>query len=154
MRSARISALLLTLALLAAACGSGRTAVDKLEPGDCFDDQPGQEIQAVDLIDCSEPHDLEAFHVGNIGIAGTYPGEDALIDAGMEICEGPLFEAYVGRPYLESELYADFYLPTAAGWEQGDYEIICLIFAVDEEATETGELKTAKLTGSMRGSGR
>ena len=144
MTSARTLTMLLALALLVAACGDGSTSVASLKPGDCFNDQPGIEIQSVDLVECSEPHDLEAYHVGNIGLAGAYPGEDALIEAGAEICEGELFDTYVGRPYLESDLYADFYLPTADGWAEGDYEIICLIFDLEGE----------KLTGSVRGSGR
>jgi hypothetical protein len=155
MKSARILVLFASLALLAAACGGGGDAVDDLEPGDCFDDQPDLlEITTVELIDCAEPHDLEAFHVGNIGIPGAYPGLEALEDAAAEICEGPLFEAYVGLPYFDSELFTTWYVPTEESWEQGDYEVICLVFDVAEDAAATGELQVVKMEGSARGSGR
>ena len=150
MKALRSLTALATVLLLAAACGGGgATTVHDIKPGDCLNDQPGEEILTVDLIDCADPHDLEAFHVGNIGIAGAYPGEQALEEAGRDICEGSLFDTYVGRPYLESELYAAFYLPTAESWDAGDRDIICLIIGYDEV---TGEEIT--LTGSMRGSGR
>jgi len=145
MKAQRITTAVLAVALLMAACGGdGGTSVANLRPGDCFDDQPALEIETVELLDCSEPHDLEVYHVGSLGLAGAYPGEEALIEAGFEICEGPLFDAYVGRSYLESELYTDFYRPTAEGWADGDDELVCLIFDLDG----------TKLTGSMRGSGR
>lgn len=57
-------------------------------------------------------------------------------------CE-PAFAGYVGTPYLDSDLFYDYYLPTAEGWETGDREVICVVFDSD-----------GPLTGSVAGSGR
>ena len=53
------------------------------------------------------------------------------------------FEEYVGAPYARTELFATWLLPTDRSWGAGDREVVCVLFAQEEQ-----------LEGSMRGSQR
>jgi hypothetical protein len=119
--------------------------------GDCFDrrqlesapDQRGQ-TDIVLLLECDLPHRYETFSVLEPPDAGNdFPGEKALEDLARASCV-TAFEAFVGRPYVVSELEVGWYLPTASAWGQGARAIGCHVYDLDGD----------KLVGTMRGSGR
>ena len=144
MRS-RILAGLLGIALLATACSSG-DSVFELQVGDCFDDEyvNGEipsEISDVPLVDCSDLHDNEVYAVFEVNDA-SYPGQSALDATADEGCF-VRFEPYVGRDYYESSLDFIYMTPTSDSWDEGDREVVCVLYAMD----------LSKLTGSMRSSG-
>lgn len=145
--------MLSALVLLASACGSVTGAVDDLvdqsvfalEVGLCFDDDAdaADEISSVPDRECQEPHDNEVYAVLELD-DGDFPGQEALSTHARELCTGATFEDYVGIPYLDSELEVFPLTPTESGWEGGDHEVVCALFALDQ----------SKLEGSMKDSRR
>ncbi len=93
-------------------------------------------------VPCSGPHDVEQFHTQFLA-AGPFPGTDELSDMANDTCYD-LFEEYVGEPYVTSEYYYDWLVPTEAGWATGDRELTCTIVSGDGEP----------LVGSAKDSGR
>lgn len=145
--SLRILVLLVVSVLILASCSSGDSeSVFDVKPGDCFDDviedgELAEEIVAVPMVDCEDPHDNEAYAAFDVP-GDAYPGTAGLDDEAVAKCL-PLFEDYVGSTYETSRLDIMFLYPLEDGWGEGDREITCVLFDVDLQ----------KLTGSMRGSG-
>ncbi|WP_436890806.1 septum formation family protein [Nocardiopsis dassonvillei] len=106
--------------------------------GDCLTEfgEGEDEISSVPKIDCAEPHVYEVYHVENIEDSGAYPGETSVSDSAQELCE-EAFEPFVGVDYYSSSLYVLPLFPTAAGWEAGDREVLCLIYEPDVDTTGT-----------------
>ena len=90
------------------------------------------------IVECTEPHDSEAFDTGNVP-DGEFPGEDAITDAAEQLC-GPSFISFVGLDYSESLYDYSFYFPTEESWASGDRAVLCVAFA-DDGAKITGSLK-------------
>ncbi len=118
----------------------GESDVFTLEVGDCLDDSGDTEVLSVPVVDCSEPHDLEAYLARDMD-GGDYPGADAVEKFGDETC-GNAFEEFAGVPEAETTLTWTYYSPLEEGWANGDREILCL--AGDTEG---------KVSGSLEGSG-
>ena len=53
------------------------------------------------------------------------------------------FKPYVGADYMDSSLNVSYFYPSDASWEQGDREIICVLY----------DLSYNKLTASVKGTG-
>lgn len=119
--------------------------------GDCFDrrtlepaPEPGGQTDIVLLLDCALPHQYETFSVVDPPDVGPdFPGEKPLEEVAKASCV-TVFEAFVGLPYVVSELEVGWYIPTAAAWGAGARSIGCYLYDLDGD----------KLVGSMRGSGR
>jgi len=127
--------------------GSGDLDVWTLQVGDCFDDPADLDDVVFDVaaLPCSEPHDNEVFSL--VPIAGTfgetYPGDAALQEYSYEACIGEPFDSYVGTDYLDSSLEVFTFTPSDESWDEGDREVVCVLFRLDFE----------KLTGTARNSG-
>ena len=135
--------LVVSTAILTTACGGG--SVFRLDAGDCFQDPEGQEeeITDVEVVDCDEAHDNEAFHTFDLS-GDEYPEEDELIAVIDEECFGEAFEDYVGEPYETSELEVFPITPTQGSWDDADdREVACAVFIPGEQ-----------LEGSVQSSGR
>jgi hypothetical protein len=144
--------MLLGVAVVVGACGVVDAVDDMvdesvfdMQPGLCFDDEATEtdEVATVPDRDCDEPHDNEVFAVVDLG-GGEYPGQDELFAQADEICSGAAFDDYVGIAYLDSELEVSSYVPTAEGWDDGDYEVVCYLFNLD----------LSKLDATMEGAQR
>ena len=94
--------------------------------------------------DCSVPHVVE------VGPVFEYPAGSDIDFPGIENVDGyafeeciERFEAYVGRPYVESSI--DFLLvaPDQDGWEEGDRRIACVLYQTNFD----------RLTAPVAGSG-
>ncbi len=114
---------------------AGDLDVMKVQPGDCFND-PGSEEEVVfqlEAIPCSEPHDNEVFAVQTVaGLFGPgYPGREALEEHAYEVCSGPVFDSYVGTPYLDSALDVFTMTPTDESWSEGDRDVVCVLYKLD-----------------------
>lgn len=110
--------------------------------GDCLNDGNLEgEVSTVPTIACSEPHDSEAY-ASIIIDDGPYPGEDAIFDQADTECIAA-FNTFVGVNYEESVLNFSYYFPTPGSWDNGDREILCLIY---EDGTKT--------VGSLAGAAR
>lgn len=114
------------------------------EVGECLV-QTVDDADELQPTDCDDPHDLQRFAVGDffeerINLADA---DDAgLREAVGELCQDE-FEAFVGTPYLESELDAPFTQPTEATWSEGDRRYQCFVGVPD-----------ARMVGDAQGSGR
>lgn len=129
---------------------SGVADVAELSPGDCLPELGFEEISDVRLIDCNDPHSLEVFSVVQVGApSDSFPGEDALSNTTFTACLGE-FEAYVGTPYEDSELWIYTLSPVREGWEDfNDRESICLLYASPDDGFTVMEQ-----TGTFRNSQR
>ena len=146
--SLRLVGLLAMSVLVLASCSLGSSeSVFELEPGDCFDDviEDGEYVEesgSLPMVDCSGPHDNEAYAAFEVS-GGEYPGLLALDDEAFVGCV-PLFEDYVGSPYEDTvRLQIMWLAPTSESWDDGDREIVCILY--------DSEIK--KMTGSMSNSG-
>ena len=123
--------------------------------GDCFDDPSIDDLAAddstfdaglVEIVECSEPHHAEAYHVGklNPGRDRDYPGEGPVRRELEEICYGDSFEEYVGTPYEDSKIEVLYYFPRKAAWQiqGGAYSCVLIDPGFD------------RVTGSQRGSNK
>jgi hypothetical protein len=131
----------LALAALAISACGGNVPVFTLDVGTCFDDTEESQVSSVPEVDCAEPHDNEVFAVFDYTETDTFPGSEALNAAATDLCIAQ-FQDYVGVAYDDSRLEVLTIIPTEAGWENGDREVICSVYNRD----------LSKLTGSMRGS--
>jgi hypothetical protein len=114
-----------------------------LRVGDCFDD-PGTttEVSDVQHQPCTESHDREVIFVGNYPDQDAYPGEDAFDTYAGENCT-TAYEGYIGRDYeTDTEFDFGYFYPLSEGWSDGDHEITCYIYRLDE----------AKMTQSVKAS--
>ena len=124
----------------------GKEAIADAEVGDCFIAGSELEINQVPVVDCSKKHDAELFaKVSMVGLGSTYPDEDMMFDWLYVECVDR-FPGYVGEPYESSSYWVDMFIPTADGWDDGDYTGLCAIVVVDED------LDVMTTTGSARGS--
>ena len=144
MRRRFVFTLLLALGLVTSACGGG-TSVFDLGVGDCFNDPEDLtqvELESVETVDCSEPHDNEIYYEYSMADAA-FPGMNAAMESAFSRCVDE-FEAFVGTPYLESSLDVFPITPTEQSWADGDRVVYCALYAMD----------LSRLRGSMQDSGR
>jgi hypothetical protein len=116
--------------------------VFSIKIGDCLNDASvNGEVSTVPIVDCSAPHDSEAYFSGNID-DGDFPGDDAVQQAAEALC-GPAFTDFVGAPYQEGTGYDySYYTPTSDSWNAGDREVMCVVF----------DPSGAQVTGTLKGS--
>lgn len=135
----RLVVLCIALAAFATACQGN---VFSLSVGDCFNDPDDfNQVSDVEIVDCDESHDTEVFATYEIP-GSTFPGVAALGDNAEDNCIAR-FKPYVGADYMDSSLNVSYFYPTDASWEQGDREIICVLY----------DRSYNKLTASVKGTG-
>jgi hypothetical protein len=124
---------------------AGEVDAFEVHVGDCLliGGQTGEDVESVPAVPCQEPHDFEVFALVQLD-DGPYPGSTVIDEQGLERCVAE-FEAYVGKPYAESEFTAvPFLVPSAQSWTMNnDREVVCALGIMGQQ-----------LTGSMRGSAR
>ncbi|MEX0835557.1 MAG: hypothetical protein WD010_05670 [Nitriliruptor sp.] len=128
------------LTLLAGACGGGGF---ELSIGDCVRTPPegaGPDGFAdVTVVDCDEPHELEVFHVFELGpeqITG-----DAMVSEIAQACLGDAWTHYLGVPAGESPIELLPIPPDSDELAAGeDREVICTV-REPGGATRTGALR-------------
>ena len=135
--------------LMLAGCSlfGGEADVFSIEVGDCLNDASSSgEVETVPKVDCSEPHDSEAFATHDLA-DGDYPAQDAMFAEADAECEAA-FDGYVGVSYDESTLAYSYYFPTEESWATGDREILCVLIEVDASGN------AVQTTGSLKDSGK
>ena len=116
------------------------TDLNTLERGDCIDDSSFDEPEAalsglITIAICDGPHDLEVsrVHALEAGEDAVYPGESALLEQSLDICERA-FDSFVGFDYDESELDLGAYYPSKQTWRKyDDRTIVCTVFDPSHE---------------------
>lgn len=131
----------LAAVLLSGGCASVGN-VFRVSVGDCFDDpqDDASEIAELPLTDCDDPHDNEVYAVLKLP-DGDFPGAAQVMRSAQDGCLDA-FESAVGQSYERSALFATWILPTRASWQDGDRDVVCVLFA------------DRPLQGSMVGTGR
>jgi hypothetical protein len=113
-----------------------------LRAGDCFNDRDIESaarggtqtvgtVPAVDVISCARPHIAEVFGRVRIAESSTYPGPDAIQQAGAS-CDDQLAE-YVGDPAAAADLSVWLLPPTPAAWERGIGLVDCVAVTAHAE---------------------
>ena len=120
-------------------------SVFALQVGTCFNNpSTADEIENVSEVPCETAHDNEVFALVDFpGEEGEpFPGREPISQFAEEQCRGALYSDYVGSGYNESRYFVSQLTPTQGSWDQGDREVVCIVFGNDEQ-----------LTGSVRGAG-
>lgn len=122
-----------TLALLAAVAlaGLGRGNIFAAEVGDCFDGEASAEVSDVQFLDCDDPHDHEVFDAFDAS-GDEYPGRATIEQLAVDGCHDR-FRAVVGYPVDLTDLDVSTYFPTEDSWQDGDREVLCILFRFDGE---------------------
>ena len=121
-----ICALLLALLTPALSSCSTKGNVFSLNVGDCFNGSIFGEVENVDIVNCSSPHNGEIFAEFNVN-KDDWPGEPYLESLAENECISR-FKSYVGVSYESSIWYVAFLTPTISSWNQAnDREISCII---------------------------
>lgn len=109
---------------------SGPTSsVLDLYVGQCIQDPGEGTVYDVENAVCTNEHWGEVFHVTTI-TSSQMPSEDDMNDMASDACIDA-FEAYVGRPYDESDLDITWYFPSRESWEDGDRSLQCIAIRTD-----------------------
>lgn len=120
--------------------------LQQLEVGTCVNgirQDAAMSTSAYRAVDCAQPHDNEVVGSTVLAGGGSYPGQDALARSAEAPCV-TAFEAYVGGSFDASDLTMILIVPTDVTWLKGDRTIACVALSPSG----------AKLTGSIRGTGR
>lgn len=116
---------------------------DDLAIGTCFDVPTQTSISTVTKHACTEAHDAEVFHIGEMtGESGSYPISLTVDRFVTENCE-PTFITYVGEAAAAGDLTFGYFYPSRDGWEDGERSVTCYALRLDE----------AKLTQSVKAGG-
>lgn len=134
----RASALMMTGLLLSlTGCGlaqslqtegdlpAGQSSAFSVVAGDCLNDSGQTDVLTVPVVDCTVPHDLEAFATATMP-DGDFPGEEAITEFAEESCAAA-FVDFVGVPADETRLSFTHFSPLEPSWARGDREVLCLV---------------------------
>jgi hypothetical protein len=127
--------------------GHENTDIFSIRVGDCTNDVDSDEIATVPTVPCSEPHDNEAYFAYDIE-AKEFPGEQAVLAEAGDTCVSE-FEDFVGISYEESMLDIWPLIPTDVTWAEGDREVVCFIYAMNDDFTAPVQ-STGTLAGAAR----
>jgi hypothetical protein len=107
--------------------------------GTCFDVPSADDFSTVEKHECTEAHDAEVIHVGEL-TGDSYPITLTLDNYIGDMCV-PAAETYTGRA---AETIEDpelgYFSPTRDAWDDGERTITCYLYDVNE----------AKLTKSVK----
>jgi hypothetical protein len=128
----------------------GKADVFTLSVGDCTNDDAfaSEELSSVATPSCDESHDNEIYLAfefdGDKYPAGSkYPGEEAVMAEAESQCF-PAFEDFVDALSDETSLYYGSYYPSAESWDDGDREVLCLVYDMNGPVTGSLEGKGAE----------
>jgi hypothetical protein len=119
---------------------AGAADVFDVRVGDCLGDfGDAEQVTDVAVVPCEDEHAQESYATAQVP-DGELPSDDDLRAQAEETCTAE-FQTYVGLPYDESALDFTWLQPTADSWEQGDRELVCLVY--DPAGPVTGSLQGA-----------
>ncbi len=113
--------------------GGITVSVFDIKIGDCFaEPSESESISEITLTDCDDPHDNEVYAFGLYPAddGADFPAEEDLEEFADNFCFEE-FEEYVGIPYSDSIYYYTYFQPTEMSWEDGDREIVCILYDQD-----------------------
>jgi hypothetical protein len=119
-------------------------SVFDIKVGDCYQDPDETEfVTELTLVDCDAPHDNEiyAFGLYPADDGAPFPDEETLDEFTDEYCT-EVFEEYVGIAYEDSIYYITYLQPTESSWEDGDREVVCILY--DQDGPMEGSKKDSQ----------
>jgi hypothetical protein len=93
------------------------------------------------VVSCMTPHAAEVYFVGDAWEQDvTYPGWETIENQADARCIRE-FESYVGMSWVESQYwYGTCWYPSRGAWQQGDRQLGCVAYDVDDDLAE-GSIK-------------
>lgn len=128
--------------------GTTSVSVFDVAKGDCFTvpkdpEQITEEIATLPRVDCTEPHEQEAYArvVYTDPASGTtpdaFPGAAAVKAFADGTCAEE-FADYVGVDYRDSQLFFTYLVPSARSWQQNeDRSALCFVTTTGEQLTRS-----------------
>ena len=108
------------------------------EPGHCIEELPGDgRVSRIRLVPCSTEHDAEVVGVLPLG-PGDWPGRDVAVSRVSGWCEMDTAQRAAG-------FTAVIWVPSEAGWAQGDTSGVCVAWFPDGGVTGSwrdGDVRT------------
>lgn len=105
-----------------------------LKSGDCirtFSAVEGSDLEAVETIDCLEPHALEVYHAAEPWAGEVvFPDAESVDSVVSEQCVNA-FVAYIGTDIASTAYEVWTLKPTPESWQVGDRGMLCLLGAAD-----------------------
>jgi hypothetical protein len=128
---------------------SGLEPIADATVGDCFTVGEALEVDDIEVVSCSEPHDSELFlRVDMVPAFGTsLPDDDRAFEWLFEQCL-EAFPAYTGESYEESRYWIDMFIPTADAWQGGDHTGMCTLVVFDDDLNLTTTSGSGRAGGS------
>ncbi len=143
------------LRVIATEIGDDGTPALSLEVGDCLDfplPPTGPDLARVPVVECSDPHTAEVFHVGQLDPDGDreYPSSDEILFRSViasciepEVGRSSPFEQYVGVPLAESDLDVFPIAPDPGAWEPTGGRFVCLVVPPTDDDELVGSVRAA-----------
>lgn len=112
--------------------GAQTVTFDELAVGQCIPFMEwGDEVSELPIVPCDQPHTDEVYYIFDAA-DGDFPGDEALQTLATERCDAA-FAAYIGIPYMDSELDNYWFVPTEASWNRlKDRTVQCIVYSNDE----------------------
>jgi hypothetical protein len=137
-----------------AARGPGATTAFTLKVGDCFDIPGDSQVGDIATVDCSAPHDAEAFATETGALSALsastgppdYPGDAAFGDWVGANCGDAAQRDYLGAE-ARADLRVGYFYPDANAWARGERQVTCYLHTIDGSKLD-GPLRGASATGS------
>jgi hypothetical protein len=104
--------------------------VNDLRVGQCFNQPKQDEIERVEEVPCSQPHDAEVFAIAPLR-GQELPAEAELERLGDQVCTAR-FRSYVGVAPHDSALDFGWWAPTKEAWASGDRMVVCALEYPDD----------------------
>jgi hypothetical protein len=117
-----------------------------LEVGDCISAFDAGEVASVSVIPCTDSHEMEIFARFQID-EDEFPGDEETGTIANDGCVEE-FEAFIGVPYNQSELFVSYLYPNEDTWGNGDREVLCTVYELGDND------KPLEVTGSLQGTSR
>lgn len=124
--------------------GGITVSVFDIKVGDCYQEPDATDfVTELTLVDCDEPHDNEIYAFGQYPADDNdaFPTDEELDDFSNEFCT-EAFEEYVGISYDDSIFYITYLQPTEESWEDGDREVVCILY--DQDGQMEGSKKDSQ----------
>lgn len=113
----------------------GRISLDSLAPGDCVNDLEDEGLQSsLPAVACAEPHEGEVYALFDVTMDGGWPGEDAISAEADSGCLDRL-GSYSPDAQDDDTVTLYYVYPTRSSWQDGDREVICIVYFLDGPRT-------------------
>lgn len=123
---------LIRLVLLAMVVNACTGNAFELETGQCLNEPESDEVVNVEVVECTELHDLEVYQVADL------PDQDfdegAIDSQSFDMCL-ETFDGFIGTPYIDSEFEIYYLIPSEESWADGDREVVCAVYDLTNDKT-------------------